>query len=37
MIGSGELLMGGRMQQLRSVGGFAFDAEEDIEGGGARG
>ncbi len=37
MIGSGELLIGGRMQQLGGVGGFAFDAEQDVEGGGARG
>ena len=37
MIGSGEGLVGGRVQQVGGVGGFALDAEQDIEGGSARG
>jgi hypothetical protein len=37
MIGRGEAIMGGRMQKVGGVGGFALDAEENIKGGGASG
>ena len=37
VIGSGEVLVSRRVQELGGVGGFAFDAEENVEGGGAGG
>ena len=37
VIGSGETFVGGRVEEVGGVGRFAFDAEEDVEGGGAGG
>ncbi len=37
VIGGGEAVVGGRVEEFGGVGGFALDAEEDVEGGGAGG